>query len=118
MARGDVVYVDLPPPPGGAGREQAGRRPAVIVQADFPRSGPEPPTVMIVPLTTQVAALRFSHTIRVEPSVENGLTVPSVLLVFQLRAVDRQRIDATIGRLEQRYVDQLDAEIRRLLGVG
>lgn len=32
MKRNDIVMVDLPPPLGGAGREQAGRRPAVVAQ--------------------------------------------------------------------------------------
>ena len=116
MARGDVLRVELPPPPGGAGHEQAGRRPAIAVQADV--MGITLPTLMIVPLTGQLSALRFPYTIRVEPSNVNGLTQPSVLLVFQLRAIDRQRILETIGRLEQDYLDQLDAEMQRMLGLG
>jgi mRNA interferase MazF len=61
--------------------------------------------------------LRFAYTLRVEPSAMNGLTVPSVLLVFQLRAIDQQRILGTLGRLEQTYLDQLDLEMKRLLGL-
>jgi len=116
MARGDVLLVELPPPPSGAGHEQAGRRPAIAVQADLPSANL--PTLMIVPLTGQLDALRFPYTIRVEPSDVNGLTQPSVLLVFQLRAIDRRRILGTIGRLEQEYLDQLDNEMRRMLSLG
>ncbi len=108
MARGDVLRVELP---AQAGKEQAGVRPAVAVQADEADS----PTLMIVPFTSQLEALRFTHTIRVEPSAANGLTLPSVLLVFQLRAIDRRRIVSTIGRLEPNYLDQLEAELYRLL---
>ncbi len=55
--------------------------------------------------------------LRIEPSAMNGLTVPSVLLVFQLRAIDQRRILGTVGRLEQEYLDQLEIEMKRLLGL-
>jgi len=113
MARGDVLRVELPPPPGGTGREQSGRRPAIVVQTDSTTI--KLPTLMMVPLTSRLSALRFPHTIRVEPSSENGLTQPSVLLVFQLRAIDTKRAVQTIGHLEQEYLDELDKELRRLL---
>lgn len=116
MARGDVLRVELPAPPGGGGREQTGRRPAIAVQADIP--GANTPTLMVVPLTSQLGALRFPHTIRVEPSAMNGLTKPSVLLIFQLGPIDRVRILGRIGRLEQHYLNQLDAEMRRMLNLG
>jgi mRNA interferase MazF len=72
---------------------------------------------MIIPLTGQLSALRFPYTIRVEPSSVNGLTRASVLLVFQLRAIDRRRIRGTIGRLEQDYLNQLNTQMRSLLGL-
>jgi len=113
MARGDVLRVEFPYPPSGAGHEQAGRRPAIAVQTDV--TSASLPTLMVVPLTGRLNALRFPHTIKVEPSQENGLTQTSVLLVFQLRAIDRKRILETIGRLEQHYLNQLDEEMRRML---
>jgi mRNA interferase MazF len=73
--------------------------------------------VMVVPLTSQLAALRFPHTVRVEPSPQNGLTTPSVLMVFQLRAVDRIRISRIVGSLEEHYIMQLDEEIKRMLAL-
>ena len=113
MARGDVLRVEIPV---SEGHEQAGRRPAIAVQTDT--TGASLPTLMIVPLTGQLNALRFPHTILVEPSSENGLTQQSVLLVFQLRAIDRRRIVETIGHLEQHYLDQLDREMRLMLDLG
>jgi len=99
MARGDVFYVDLPAPPGGRGHEQTGVKPAIVVQTD--QAGNALPTVMIVPLTGQLSAARFPFTIAVDPSGENGLTQPAVLLVFRLRAIDRRRIRDRIGRIAQ-----------------
>ncbi|MEW6232657.1 MAG: type II toxin-antitoxin system PemK/MazF family toxin [Chloroflexota bacterium] len=116
MARGDVLHVELPHPSSGEGHEQTGRRPAIAVQTDA--TSANLPTLLIVPLTGQLSALRFPHTIRVEPSKVNGLNQPSVLLVFQLRAIDRRRILGTIGRLEPGYINQLDAEMRHMLSLG
>ncbi len=113
MARGDVLSIDLPSP--GGGREQAGRRPAVAVQSDV--VGIQLPTLMVVPLTSQLSAARFPYTIQVTPSKLNGLFRPSVLLVFQLRAIDQQRILGKVGRLEQEYLDRMDAAMRQMLGL-
>jgi len=115
MARGDIVLVNLPQPAGRAGHEQMGRSPALIVHDDATSSVLS--VVMIIPLTSRLSAQRFPHTIFVNPSVENGLDVPSVLLVFQLRAIDRSRIGRTIGRLEPELMDQVNAEMRGMLGL-
>lgn len=114
MARGDVLLIELPKSTGG--HEQAGRRPAIAVQADQPPSV-NSPLLMIVPCTSKLHALRFPHTIRVEPSNQNGLNRPTILLVFQLRAIDRQRILQKIGSLEQNYIDQVNDEMQHLLGL-
>lgn len=113
MARGDIVSVDLPAPSGVASHEQVGVRPGLVVQSDA--TGANTPVIMIVPFTSQLGAARFPHTIRVNPSPQNGLSQPSVLLVFQLRAVDRRRLRNTIGHLEQSLLVQTDMELRGLL---
>ena len=92
MARGDVLLVSLPP---SDRREQSGRRPAVAVQTD--QAGE--PMLIVAPVTSNLAALRFSFTVRVEPSPENGLTLPSIIMVFQMRAIDKVRIIRRIGRV-------------------
>ena len=115
MARGDVVLVNLPQPAGVAGHEQVGRRPALVVHDDA--TSPTLSVIMIIPFTSKLSAERFPHTILVNPSAENGLDVPSVLLVFQLRAIDRSRIGRTIGRLEPELMDQVNAEMRGMLGL-
>ncbi len=51
---------------------------------------------MIVPFTSNMKAQRFPHTIVVEPTEESGLTVQSVQLAFQLRAIERQRVKKMI----------------------
>lgn len=115
MARGDIVLVNLPQPAGAAGHEQVGRRPALVVHDDA--TSPTLSVIMIIPFTSKLSAERFPHTIFVEPSPENGLALPSVLLVLQLRAIDRSRIDKTIGRLEAGLMERVNAEMRRMLGL-
>jgi len=115
MARGDILTVNLPTPSGGMGHEQVGNRPALVVQNDA--TDPHLPTAMIVPFTSKLAALRYPHTFRVDPSPQNGLAWSSVLLVFQLRAIDKNRLGNLIGCLEEHYLQQLEAEMRGLLGL-
>jgi mRNA interferase MazF len=104
MARGDVLIVELPE---SELREQSGRRPSVAVQMDVVGD----PLLMIAPITSNIAALRFPFTVRVEPSRENGLTTPSAVMVFQMRAVDKQRIIRKIGQVSKADMARIDAEI-------
>src|SRR5687767_9474546 len=94
MTRGDLYWVDFP---GGAGRAQAGRRPAIVVQGD--QALAKLPTVLVVPCTTQQDALRFPGTVLVEPDASNGLRQPSVALVFQLTSLDKRFLGSRIGSL-------------------
>jgi mRNA interferase MazF len=80
MKRGDIVLVNLPQAADGAGHEQVGTRPALIVHDDA--TSDTLSVVMIVPFTSNLNAQRFPHTILVQPSKANGLSMPSVLLVF------------------------------------
>jgi mRNA interferase MazF len=112
VKRGDVVSVDLPRPTTG-GREQFGRRPAVIFQDDSQFG--KLPTVIVVPVTSQKSALRFPATFLVQPSSANGLQSESIILAFQLRAIDRYRVKQVIGTLEPQAMTDLNFHIRKLL---
>lgn len=71
-------------------------RPAVLVQDDSFLAAL--PTVLIVPFTGSRSALRFPGTVLVQPDGQNGLTAPSVALVFQTRALDQR---SCLQRLER-----------------
>src|SRR5262245_7018017 len=95
MTKGEVWRVRIPAAPGHA---QTGERPAIIVQdSQFIASLP---TVLIVPFTSKQAAARFACTLLVQPDPRNGLAVPSVALVFQLRALDKSQCVHRLGVLE------------------
>lgn len=95
MKPGDLVWVWLPP---RGGREQAGRRPAIVLQGSLASSAL--PTVIVVPLTTQIEALRFPGTVLLEPDAANGLRHPSVALVFQVTAVDQRVLAGRLGSVD------------------
>lgn len=110
MARGDVLLVSLP---ASDGREQSGRRPAVAVQTDFTGE----PMLMVAPISSNLKALRFRFSIKIEPSAENGLDLPSVVMVFQMRAIDKMRVTKTIGKLSDEDLEKVDFEIRQMLNL-
>ena len=112
VKRGDIVSVDLPRPTTG-GREQFGRRPAIIFQDDSQFG--KLPTIIVVPVTSQKSALRFPTTFLIQPSTSNGLQSESVVLAFQLRAIDRSRIKQVLGTLEPQALTDLNFHIRKLL---
>ncbi|MBL7179577.1 MAG: type II toxin-antitoxin system PemK/MazF family toxin [Pseudomonadota bacterium] len=114
MDRGDVITVDIPKPSGQKGHEQTGYRPAIILQSEVNDSGL--PTIIIIPFTSNLQAMRFPYTVHVDPSPQNGLSVASALLVFQLRAIDKKRIGNVIGRLENIYMRKIEDELKRLVG--
>jgi len=99
---GDIHWVDLPT---ANGREQRGRRPAVVLQADD--YGGDLPGVLVVPLTTARAAIRFAGTTLIRPTAENGLRQTSVALMFQLRAIDRRRIQERIGTVSEEVLNSI-----------
>jgi len=114
MKRGDIILVELPQA-DTSGHEQEGLRPALVVHEEA--SSDQLSVIMIVPMTSNLRAQSFSHTILVQPSAQNGLSMPSVLLVFQLRAIDKRRIRKTLGTLETAIMEQVNAEMKKLLGI-
>lgn len=108
MARGDVLLVSLPTTDG---REQSGRRPAVAIQTDVAGE----PMLMIAPVTSNLKASRFRFTVKIEPSPENGLTESSVVMVFQMRAIDKARVVRKLGSLSATQLELVDAEIWKML---
>jgi mRNA interferase MazF len=96
---GDVHWVEFP---SGAGRAQAGRRPAIIAQGKA--ASDRLPTVLLIPLTTQLDALRFPGTVLVEPDPENGLRRASVALTFQLTVMDRRFVGPQTGSVSEAVI--------------
>ncbi len=111
MREGDIYLVEIP---ASGGHEQAGLRPAIIIQA----TGLEKlPTVLIVPLTSKIKAADFPFTFIIEPDQSNNLNVSSVALVFQLRAIDKRRIKNKLGELKQDKLEILRQNLKKIMGL-
>ncbi len=111
MKRGEVWRVLIPSAPGHA---QTGERPAIILQElVFNNSLP---TTLIVPLTSKLAASRFDGTLVIQPDQQNGLTAPSVALVFQMRNLDQRNCLKPLGILDAAALDQIFAILDQLTG--
>ena len=111
MTVGDIHWVQLP---AATGHEQGSRRPAVILQND--EYAGRLPVVLVVPLTTTRAAMRFAGTTLIRPTAENGLPQASVALVFQLRAIDRRRVQERIGSVGTAVLQEMLTELDKLTG--
>jgi mRNA interferase MazF len=111
MKIGDIHWVELP---DAGGREQSGRRPAVIMQDDS--CAIALPTTIVVPLSSAMAALRFSGTTHIKATATSGLRTDSVALAFQIRAIDRSRIKEQIGTVPPAELSEMREELRKLLG--
>jgi mRNA-degrading endonuclease toxin of MazEF toxin-antitoxin module len=111
MHRGEVWRVRLPP---ASGHRQAGERPAVLVQDD--RFISSLPTVFVIPFTSNLSASRFAGTLLVQPDGKNGLTVPSIAMVFQFGPVDKRDCVRQIGSLDVPTLDQLLDQLDQLTG--
>ena len=95
---------------------QAGRRPAIVAQDAAATS--RLPTILLIPMTTQLAALRFPGTVPVDADAENGLQRASVALVFQRTVLDQRLIQSRLGRISDAVLQAVWAALDELTGRG
>lgn len=109
--RGEVWLVDLGQPKED--HEQAGRRPAIILQTDdlSPLS-----TVVIIPLTAQSRRAGFANTVLISAK-EAGQDRDSVALCHQIRALDRRKLIHKIGELAPERMSEIELVIMFVLGL-
>jgi mRNA interferase MazF len=111
MKKGEIWRMLIPAAPGHA---QTGERPAIIVQElGFNNSLP---TTLIVPLTSKLAASRFDGTLVIQPDPQNGLSTPSVALVFQMRTIDQRSCLKQMGTLDAATLGQIFDILDELTG--
>lgn len=96
VRRGDIFYADLSPV---VGSEQGGTRPVLIVQNDT--GNRYSPTVIAAAITSQTSKSRLpTHINIVGGSV--GLSKDSVILLEQVRTIDKRRLKEHMGRLDDK----------------
>ena len=113
MKRAEIWRADLGEP---IGARPACRRPVVVVQDDLLTQS-RLPTVMVVPLTTNLKRGAAIGNLLLE-AAETGLAHPSVALVCQVMTIDKALLCELVGSLGRRATKKLDDGLRLALGLS
>ena len=111
VKRGDIYYADLSPV---VGSEQGGVRPDLIVQNDT--GNRHSPTVIAAAITSQTGKARLPTHISVSP-LSCGLPKESVILLEQVRTLDKRRLREKMGRLDDGVMRKVDNAIAVSFGL-
>lgn len=94
VKRGDIYYADLSPV---VGSEQGGIRPVLIIQNDV--GNKYSPTVIAAAITSQINKAKMPTHIELSAK-DYGLNKDSVILLEQIRTLDKKRLRERIGHLD------------------
>ena len=109
--RGDLYYADLG---HGIGSEQKGTRPVVIIQNNV--GNKYSPTVIIAAITSK-ANVKAKLPTHYYLDAGNGLTQPSLVLLEQIRTVDKRRLSGYIGRLDEKHIRGINHALAVSIGL-
>lgn len=102
IKRGDMFYADLSPV---VGSEQGGVRPVLIVQNDI--GNKFSPTVIVSAITSQINKAKLPTHVEINAQ-EYGIQKDSVILLEQVRTIDKKRLREKIGHLDVRLMEQVN----------
>ncbi len=111
VKRGDVYYADLSPV---IGSEQGGFRPVLIIQNNI--GNRFSPTVIIAAITAQIQKAKLPTHVEIAAS-EYGLERDSVVLLEQIRTIDKQRLTEKITHLDEDMMSRVDEALQISLGL-
>ena len=111
VRRGDIYYADLIPV---VGSEQGGIRPVLIVQNDV--GNRFSPTVIAAAITSQKDKARLPTHIQVD-SVGSGLAKDSIVLLEQIRTIDKRRLKEHMGRLDDFSMKRVNQALQVSFGL-
>ena len=111
IKRGDIYYADLSPV---VGSEQGGVRPVLIVQNDV--GNRYSPTVIAAAITSQHDKANLPTHIQVQGNA-SGLTRDSIVLLEQIRTIDKRRLKECVGALAQIDMDVVDKALGISVGL-
>ena len=110
VKRGDIFYADLSPV---VGSEQGGVRPVLVVQNDI--GNKYSPTVIIAAITSQMNKVKLPT--HVEVSAKFGLPKNSVVLLEQIRTIDKKRLREKVGFTDEFFMKKVDEALLKSVGV-
>ena len=112
VKRGDIFYADLSPV---VGSEQGGTRPVLIVQNDT--GNKHSPTVIAAAITSQTGKARLPTHINIAGG-SVGLSKDSVILLEQIRTIDKTRLKEKMGHLSDGMMTDVNNAITVSFGLG
>ncbi len=111
VKRGDIYYADLSPV---VGSEQGGLRPVLIIQNDV--GNRYSPTVIAAAITSRMSKTKLPTHIDVHAE-RAGLARDSIVLLEQLRTLDKRRLRERLGHLDEGMMQEIDTAIAVSLGL-
>ncbi len=111
VKRGDIYYADLSPV---VGSEQGGFRPVIILQNNI--GNRFSPTVIVAAITAQIQKAKLPTHVEI-PASEYGLERDSVVLLEQIRTIDKQRLTQKITHLDEDRMIQVNEALQISLGL-
>lgn len=112
VKRGDIFYADLSPV---IGSEQGGVRPVLIVQNDI--GNKYSPTVIVAAITSQINKAKLPTHIEIN-AAEYGITKDSVILLEQIRTIDKRRLKEKIGHLADDLMIKVNGSLQVSFGLS
>ncbi len=111
VKRGDVFFADLSPV---VGSEQGGTRPVLILQNDI--GNRFSPTVIIAAITAQIQKAKLPTHVEINAK-KYGFERNSVILLEQLRTIDKSRLTDRITQLDDELMEKVDEALEISLGL-
>ena len=111
IKRGDIYYADLSPV---IGSEQGGVRPVLVVQNDI--GNKYSPTVIAAAITSQINKAKLPTHIEISAQ-EYGLLKDSVILMEQIRTIDKKRLREKIGHLDDELMNRVNEALTISFGL-
>ncbi len=112
VKRGDIYYADLSPV---VGSEQGGIRPVLIIQNDV--GNKYSPTVIAAAITSQINKAKMPTHIELSAS-EYGLYKDSVILLEQIRTIDKKRLREKVAHLDKKLMQEVNNALAVSFGLG
>jgi mRNA interferase MazF len=111
VKRGDVYFADLSPV---VGSEQGGIRPVLIIQNDI--GNRFSPTVIVAAITAQIQKAKLPTHVEID-SKKYGFERDSVILLEQIRTIDKQRLTDKITQLDEDMMRRVDDALQISTGL-
>ncbi|HJD05353.1 MAG TPA: type II toxin-antitoxin system PemK/MazF family toxin [Candidatus Onthoplasma faecipullorum] len=109
--RGEIYYADLSPV---VGSEQGGVRPVLVLQNDV--GNKYSPTVIVAAITSKLSKAKLPTHIELDKDKYN-LPKDSVVLLEQLRTLDKQRLKEKVSELDEKMMQRVEVATMISLGI-